>query len=249
MFQRTFQDNLIDGRSLLLLDAVALSAMNIKDFDHIREIAYSIRKLFFFELTKFSRSISLAPEYHYELYKLFRVKYGSKYESTRRSDLWRKLQLIREKTPYLSHWETLERWLDIESQPTCIERIGGINRYNLYKCKKRPAISKSPKTIKPIKCKCMPPCECYWDEGDLKKPTRFKCLKNLPADEYRSPVCAGLPPCTCYWTSKKYITNTVLSCLQHAFPTKYGPFRSEQQYSKFQGLSKALIARYSTWEA
>ena len=235
---------------MLLLDASNLCAINIKNFDHIQHIAYAIRMLFFFELTKFSRSISLAPHYHYELYKLFRVKNGFKYETTRKSDLWRHLQLIREKVPYLSHWELLERWLSMERYPKWPELFGEVPRHKLFKCKKPPTQSSDNiKPLKPIKCICMPPCECYWNEGDVQPPTRFKCLKNVAADFQFKKSCIGCPPCTCHWSSKKYMTNTVLSCLQQAFPTKYGPLRSEQQYSKFQGLSKALIARYSTWEA
>uniref|UniRef100_A0A1A9WJ73 SAM domain-containing protein n=1 Tax=Glossina brevipalpis TaxID=37001 RepID=A0A1A9WJ73_9MUSC len=100
-YQTTFRENFITGRTLLMLDASALSAMNIKDFIHIRDITLKIRDLFFNEMVRFGHSISL-----FDLCKLLRTQREAKYEEVRRH-----LQLIREKTSYYSHWELLERWL------------------------------------------------------------------------------------------------------------------------------------------
>uniref|UniRef100_A0A1A9VAF3 Mitochondrial import receptor subunit TOM22 homolog n=1 Tax=Glossina austeni TaxID=7395 RepID=A0A1A9VAF3_GLOAU len=133
-YQNTFRVNLINGRTLLLLDASALSAINIKDFNHMRDIAGKIRGLFIYEMTKFGHRISLPTEYLLELYKLFRVRNGVKYDRIRPVDFWRHLQIVREKTPYHSHWELLERWLSKEKLPKLSERFENAPRRNLYKC-------------------------------------------------------------------------------------------------------------------
>lgn len=219
--------NLINGHTLLLLDASALSAMNIKDFNHIKHIAYGIRSLFYFEMTKFGRSITLAPDFHYELYKLFRVKTGLKYELTRRSDLWRRMQLIREKVPNYTHWELLERWLAMVKDPKYVERIGCIHRYNIYKCHTKPAQSSSGTDSESrMACLCMPPCECNWTEADLRPPWRLKCLQREgdPDPEPIKPCNKCVPPCTCRWTSKQFMCKAMLKCLQNTYPTKYSPF-------------------------
>uniref|UniRef100_A0A1B0A234 Mitochondrial import receptor subunit TOM22 homolog n=1 Tax=Glossina pallidipes TaxID=7398 RepID=A0A1B0A234_GLOPL len=142
-YQNTFRDNLINGRTLLLLDASALSAINIKDFNHLRDIAGKIRGLFIYEMTKFGHRISLPPEYLLELYKLFRVRNGVKYDRVRAVDFWRHLQIVREKTPYHSHWELLERWLSKEKFAKFSERFENAPRRNLYEC--------NIKTASPIK--------------------------------------------------------------------------------------------------
>uniref|UniRef100_A0A1A9WJ65 SAM domain-containing protein n=1 Tax=Glossina brevipalpis TaxID=37001 RepID=A0A1A9WJ65_9MUSC len=224
-YQNTFRDNLIHGRTFLLLDASALSAMNIRDFNHIRDIAYHIRSLFFYEMTKFGRSISLPPEYLLELYKLFRTKTGKKYEDVRRVDLWRRMQIIREKAPNYSHWELLENALCKEKITKSYDLFGYAPRRDLYKC----AVTKRDEEVKnlPIErrnCHCLSPCECHWREMDTNEPWRFKCLPHLPAKDeefvQNCPDCIN--PCTCRWTSKKFMTHHVLSCLQQAFPHKYG---------------------------
>ncbi|XP_013110489.2 uncharacterized protein LOC106089227 [Stomoxys calcitrans] len=220
-YQNTFRENLINGRTLLLLDASALSAMNIKNFDHIKHLTNGIRSLFYFEMTKFARKISLHPEFHNELYKLLRIRTGPKYERARRSDLWRELQLLRKKEPNHSHWEVLEKWLGFDKDPEYTEIIGGMHRYSLYRCKAKTIHLPSGKRSK--ECLCLPPCECSWTDADLRSPWTVKCLPHLKRVSEFAETCNDcIPPCTCRWSSKKYMTGSVLSCLQTAFPQKYG---------------------------
>uniref|UniRef100_A0A1I8M736 SAM domain-containing protein n=1 Tax=Musca domestica TaxID=7370 RepID=A0A1I8M736_MUSDO len=221
-YQNTFRENLINGHTLLLLDASALSAMNIKDFEHIKHIAYGIRSLFYFEMTKFGRSLSQYPEFHNEVYKLIQTKTGRAYKSTRRSDLWRRLQIIRKREPNHLHWDLLEKWLNFEKVPEHTELFGGVHRYDLYRChgKPRPQEIEKPSKI----CPCLPPCECGWANEDYRQPWTLQCLPHL-RDKYKGCVksCKNcMAPCTCRWSSKMYQTRGVLSCLQIAFPQKYG---------------------------
>ncbi|KAI8119431.1 hypothetical protein FF38_06840 [Lucilia cuprina] len=241
-YQNTFRANLITGHNLLLLNASALSAMNIKDFDHIKDITRSIRTLFHFEMTKFARSLTLYPEFHNELYKLFRLKTGGKYENVRRSELWRKMQLIRQKEPNYSHWELLERWLAFEKDPKSGELFGNVPRSKLYTCK-----LKSSNTAVAIKhserCLCLPPCECYWSNLDRRPPWRFKCLPHLAPDSEFVEVCRNcIPPCTCRWSSRKYLTRGVLTCLQRAFPQKYGGLEGQNSYRRLDQFSSYRLS-------
>uniref|UniRef100_A0A034WVE8 Sterile alpha motif domain-containing protein 15 n=1 Tax=Bactrocera dorsalis TaxID=27457 RepID=A0A034WVE8_BACDO len=222
-YMNTFHVNLITGQKLLLLDAQALSAMNIKNFADIKHIAYGIRGLFFYEMTKYIRSISLPPEYYYELYKLFETKSGRKYQDVRRSDLWRRMQLLRENSPNYSHWDLLERWLARKCEHT--ELFGGVKRYRLYKClPEKPAQSEQILPANP--CYCMPPCSCFWTEDrHLQAPTVFSLLAPVrKADptvtKERCRNCA--PPCTCHWPSHFYKFDIILSCLRENLPNKYG---------------------------
>ncbi|KAM7352191.1 uncharacterized protein ACRADG_004824 [Cochliomyia hominivorax] len=239
-YQNTFRQNLITGHNLLLVDASALAAMNIKDFDHIKILTQGIRKLFYFEMTKFGRSLSFYPEFHNELYKLFRVKTGKKYENTRRLELWRKMQLLRRKEPNYSHWEILERWLAFEKDPEFQELFGAVRRSNLYSCKtKSPAIRVESKRSQ--RCVCVPPCECYWCDKDRRSPWRFRCLPHLSPDaEFVENCQSCVPPCTCRWSSKKYLTRGVLTCVQQAFPQKYGGIR-HRKFEKFPSYRLSLF--------
>lgn len=90
--------------------------MNIKDFDHIKRITYGIRSLFLFEMIKFERNLILYPDFIDEFYKIFRGRKGFKYESVKRSDLWRRMNLIRKFEHNYMHWEILERWLAFEKE-------------------------------------------------------------------------------------------------------------------------------------
>ncbi|KAI9581223.1 hypothetical protein GQX74_013810 [Glossina fuscipes] len=234
-YQNTFRDNLINGRTLLLLDASALSAINIKDFDHIRDIAGKIRGLFIYEMTKFGRRISLPPEYLLELYKLFRVRTGVKYDRVRPVDFWRHLQIVREKTPYHSHWELLERWLSREKLPKFGERFENAPRRNLYKC--------NVKTPSPIKMRTSVRDRSYAEnvnECEFRLPSRLQCLPHLSRTDQEIVLdCKDcLPPCTCRWSYKKYYTNTVLTCLQKNFPHKYGLTYISENNQKYGGLNK-----------
>ncbi|XP_054744308.1 uncharacterized protein LOC129248706 [Anastrepha obliqua] len=114
-YEHTFRVNMITGRQLLLIDADALCAMNIKKFNDIKHLLYGIRKLFYFELTNFMRSISLPSQRYHELYKLFLVRSGCK--QLKRSDLLCQLQVLRGKPKYLLHWDVLEHWMSLISEP------------------------------------------------------------------------------------------------------------------------------------
>ncbi|XP_036324981.1 uncharacterized protein LOC118738163 [Rhagoletis pomonella] len=208
-YMNTFRVNLITGQKLLLLDAQSLSAMNIKNFSDMKHIAYGIRQLFFYEMTKYARSISLPPEYYYELYKLFMVKSGPKYEVVRRSDLWRRMQLLREKSAINSHWDLLERWLARMLGQS--ELFGGVHRYRLYKCKPQPP-PQPHKMAFPTPCRCMPPCSCYWTERHLAAPAVFKILQTD-----RKPSKCDLIECR----RGLYKFDMRLTCLKTNFPGKY----------------------------
>ncbi|KAH8271991.1 hypothetical protein KR044_012820 [Drosophila immigrans] len=237
-YMNTFRTNMISGRKLLLLDADALSAMNIKDFDHIRHITYGIRMLFHFELTKFSHSISLPDEQPNELYLLWHTQTGVDYDKTRRSDLYRRMQLIRERSLNLDHWAMLELWLRRERERKSTELIALTPRSNIFKCrekKKLPPSHAMQESLTERLCNhCIPPCDCYWDEKDTLLPWRLSCLRHgLPqshsrwvASERKCSVC--IPPCECRWPSRYYLTGTVIKCLQHNFPEKFSPIFDER---------------------
>ncbi|TMW52322.1 hypothetical protein DOY81_002579 [Sarcophaga bullata] len=238
-YQNTFRVNLIDGHKLLILDASALSAMNIKDFEHIKRLTYGIRSLFYFEMTKFGRSLTLYPEFLYELYKLFRIKTGTKYEIVRRSDLWRKMQLIRQKEPNYTHWEILERWLAFEKEPK--ELFGTVAKIDTSK---RPTAIPIQAHSRNVGFVCIPACQCHWKESDYRPPWRFKCLPYLPPDDEIVPdCCCCLPPCTCRWSSKKYTMNRTLPLLKKVFPQKYGAFslRSRLEREAFSAYRLSLF--------
>lgn len=206
----------------MLLDAQALSAMNIKNFTDIKYIAYGIRGLFYYEMTKYIRSISLPPEYYYELYSIFETKSGGKYQDVRRSDLWRRMQLLREKSPNYSHWDLLERWLARKRENT--DLFGDVKRYCLYKCKSK-APTNSAHMPKPNPCYCMPPCSCFWTERHLKAPTVFSLLapNRKPDQTVLKERCRNCSqPCTCHWPSHFYKFDIMLSCLKQNMPVKYG---------------------------
>ncbi|KAL5275938.1 SAMD15 family protein [Megaselia abdita] len=167
-YMQTFRRNRINGRTLLLLDANRLVKMNIQNFDHIKTITNAIRKMY-----DVPDMYNYVPDMYYGIhlwqthYKLYRVKNGLKYQRTRRTDLWRRLRLLRKKREYLIHWQILERWLQ-HKLPDEWERVGLIHRYNLYHTKKYPPPPVLPWYLKPIKidltsCNCMTPCACDWD--------------------------------------------------------------------------------------
>lgn len=251
-FQNTFRVNMIWGRKLLMLDADALSAMNIKDFDHIKHITYGIRMLFHFELTKFSHSISLPDEKPNELYLLWHTQTGINYDEVRRSDLYRRMQLIRERSLNLDHWDLLYLWLRREKERKYTEIIGHTKRYNMYLCERKARVNENV----PIKdalemhvCTiCVPPCECDWTQRDTMLPWRLSCLSpglvntrsKWSALESRCTTC--IPPCECHWPSRYYLTGTVIKCLQVKFPEKFSPIFDERISSV---LRPSLVARWT----
>lgn len=221
--------NKIWGRKLLLVDAAALSAMNIKNFEHIKHITYGIRMLFHFELTKISRKVSLPDERPNELYLLWHTQTGINYDDVRRSDLYRRMQLIRERSPELEHWDLLTLWLARERQRKFTELQPSCR----LPATKPPAVkwAKTLDTVDDAMCLyCMPPCECFWNANDVRLPWILSVLSRTMA---KTPRCNWLssenncvqciPPCECFWPSRYYLTNTVISCLQRGFPDKFSP--------------------------
>ncbi|XP_011210398.2 uncharacterized protein LOC105231017 [Bactrocera dorsalis] len=245
-YQNTLRVNLITGRKLLLLDAQALVAINIKIFSHIQHIAAGIRELFWFEMTKFLRSISLPPQYYYEMYKLFKVKTGYRYDNTRRTDLWRQLQMLRKNDQPATHWDLLERWLQLK--PATVELIGGVRRRNLYRCAV-PCQETADSALSVINfCKCDSICTCEWAEISYKKPTVLTVLRahRVSAIDNRMSTCKTcLPPCTCHWPSRYFKSNDLLQCLKRNFPVKYGAdVRTRSTYGS--NAYRASFASYSS---
>ncbi|EDV33261.1 uncharacterized protein Dana_GF23547, isoform A [Drosophila ananassae] len=237
-YMNTFRVNMITGRKLLLLDATALCAMNITDFDHIRHIAYGIRMLFHFTLTKFSSSISLPDEKPNELYLLFHTQTGVNYDEVRRSDLYRRMQLIRKRPLNLDHWDRLYLWLRRENEHNEKVLIGMIRRVKMYECDKpqeEPEYSMSEVGPDDMMCRtCIPPCDCDWTERDMRLPSRLSCLAPIltttvskwNAMQMNCKEC--IPPCECRWPPRYYLTGTVIRCLQHRFPEKFCPIFDER---------------------
>lgn len=187
-YQNTFRANFIDGRKLLLVDASALVKMNIKDFNHIKEIAKEIRKLFKIELEKFDRSISLPSKHPRTLFKFYKVSSGPIYELCQQTKFFKEKKLLRslETEIQLNHFEKLHQWLkhipDFQNV-----RIGGIKRINLYFVKPNP----KPDTIEEApECSCtMPPCECRWSDKEKREPWRLSLLIKIDEGKYDSGVC------------------------------------------------------------
>ncbi|KAH8412915.1 hypothetical protein KR009_006719 [Drosophila setifemur] len=237
-YRNTFRVNMISGRKLLLLDATALCAMNIKDFGHIKHIARGIRMLFHFELTKFSTSISLPYEKPNELYLLFHTQTGGNYDRFRRSDLYRRMRLIRERSRNLDHWDLLDLWLRREREYNYHELLGLTRRGKLFSCPKAVEVPLDPSmemVPEDNMCHiCIPPCDCDWTERDLQLPRRLTCLPPILATAVSKwnavqTVCAEcIPPCECRWPPRYYLTGTVVKCLQHRFPEKFCPIFDER---------------------
>ncbi|XP_017858166.1 PREDICTED: uncharacterized protein LOC108610525 isoform X1 [Drosophila arizonae] len=227
-YMNTFEVNKIWGRKLLLVDAAALSAMNIKDFEHIKHIAYGIRMLFHLELTKFSSKVSLPDERPNELYLLWHTQTGINYDDVRRSDLYRRMQIIRERLPDLEHWDLLTLWLAREQQ----RKFKELQPSRLVPATKPPAVewARELHSIDDEMCvECMPPCDCCWNANDVRLPWILSVLPHSVnssqlrglASENSCVKC--IPPCECRWLSRYYLTGTVMSCLQRTFPEKFSP--------------------------
>jgi len=185
-YEKTFRTNLINGRTLLLVDASALVKMNIKDFEHIKKITQSIREMYNVEAEQFGRSISLPPRHPETLYKFHRIKTGQIYEPCKRSDLFRRMKLMPEVAKAeLNHFEKLyERLKHIPERQSV--RIGGIKRTNLFDVAKGDAFSKV--------CSCkLPPCSCKYTMAQKRKAWRMSFLVEIehtkPSDNR---VCQSL---------------------------------------------------------
>lgn len=255
-FQNTFRVNMITGRKLLLLDASALCAMNIKNFDHIRHISYGIRMLFHFELTKFSSSISLPDEKPNELYLLFHTQTGVNYDEVRRSDLYRRMQILRERARNLDHWDLLYLWLRHEQERKYKELIGMVPRITMYKCEEAAKPPEEPEDMEPEELMCMtciPPCDCDWTARDLRLPWRLECLPPMLEttmskwNALQAQCSTCIPPCECRWPPRFYLTGTVIRCLQQRFPEKFCPIFDERYRASPRPSLVERWTRFSIW--
>lgn len=187
-YQRTFEANFIDGRSLLRVDASALVKMNIRDFEHIKEITRSIREMYKIELEKFDRSISLPPRNPETLYKFHKIPTGPIYELCRRTEFFKQLKLMGKAKTQLNHFENLHELLKHIPDFQDI-RIGNIKRINLYFVKPNPC-----KEIELFKgddsCPCtIPPCECNWSEKEKQAPWKLSFLVEVAEGKYGKSLC------------------------------------------------------------
>ncbi|XP_012285462.1 uncharacterized protein LOC105702454 [Orussus abietinus] len=125
----SFVKNFINGRRLLWVDACVCPKIGIHDFDHIKRITASIRKLFNVEREMINRSISLPPHYPLTHYLLFRVPTGPKKERTTRTQLFRAMSILdKEKPCPFGHWEMIEpSQLDFPCN-----RFGYVKRKSVY---------------------------------------------------------------------------------------------------------------------
>lgn len=209
--------------------------------------------LFHFELTKFSRCMSLPDEKPNELYLLFHTQSGINYDKQRRSDLYRRMQLIRARAQNLDHWDLLDMWLRRERERKHTELIGLTHRSNMFTCPKakkvRPVFpGPSETTICNI---CVPPCECDWTAGDTMLPWRLSCLPAALSvtrskwldREYKCTTC--IPPCECSWPSRYYLTGTAIKCLQMKFPEKFSPIFDERINTEVRPSLTARWTRFS----
>ncbi|XP_023178977.1 uncharacterized protein LOC115482811 [Drosophila hydei] len=246
-YSNTFRVNMIGGRKLLLLDADALSAMNIKDFDHIKHITYGIRMLFHFELTKFSNSISLPDEKPNELYLLWHTQTGIYYDEYRRSDLYIRMQIIRDRSQSLDHWELLELWLHRERKHKYKELFALVPRFNMYnesssRRSTRSQFSNDPVVSPPT----LPDHDSNFSNAQL--PWRLTCLNyfrpmsTIHWTRSNKECSTCIPPCECGWPPGYYVSDTVIGCLKHRFPEKFAHIY--EGASGFQ-LQESLMMRWT----
>ncbi|XP_023179769.2 uncharacterized protein LOC111605473 isoform X3 [Drosophila hydei] len=240
--------NMVSGRKLLLIDAAALSAMNIKDFKHIKHITYGIRMLFHLQLAKYSGRISLPDEHPNELYMLWHTQTGVHYDAVHRSDLFRRMQLIGERELNLDHWTLLMLWLKRERERK-YKKLAN-KRSVLAKVSSSAKFASKVVSMEEYICNvCIPPCECLWDAAHVRWPWRLSCIRG-PASIRSSKAswmdtesfCKQcIPPCECRWLSRFYLTDTVLMCLRQNFPEKFSPIYDE---STSTGTRDSLIERW-----
>lgn len=170
---------MINGRTLLLLDATALVRMNIKDFKHITVITKAIRDLYQIENILFNRSISLPPRYPDTHYQLYRIYNGPKYDLCTRTQLWKKMKMIKNAEPFEDHWSKLTKWFQhIHLEKNVL--FGKVYRYNLFQFRNSPGFkpyrSDSYDEYEKYNCCCIPPCECEWTEKHYTQPWVLNCL-------------------------------------------------------------------------
>lgn len=189
-YRETFQVNFINGKKLLLVDASALVKMNIKDFDHIKTITKSIREMYKIELDKFDRSISFPPKEPETIYKFYKIPTGPIYELCSRTDLLKRMRLMKEAKVPLNHFEKLHQWL-LHIPDFQHIRVGGIKRINLFFIKANPHREVELIKKEETKCSCtMPPCECYWSKKEKREPWRLAFLMQLDKGKYAGKFCS-----------------------------------------------------------
>ena len=187
-YKETFRENLIHGRSLLLLDAAALVKMNIHDFEDIKKITQDIRRMYNIEKVV-ERSISIPPRLPDTHYKFYQTQTGPIYENCTRTCLFKKIKLMKETEVKLNHFEELHLWLQHYPDFQQI-RIGMIKRVNLFFVKSGPQqeIQETPDTSN--KCRCIiPPCECNWIK---KSPWKISLLEDINNGKYDNIDCMNL---------------------------------------------------------
>ncbi|CAI9739764.1 alpha motif domain-containing 15-like [Octopus vulgaris] len=75
-YQDCFIQNYVDGKKLIMADATTLCKLGIRDFQHIKTIAYQIRKLIYLEKPDWNRSISLPPRTDWGMFLEMKSKTG-----------------------------------------------------------------------------------------------------------------------------------------------------------------------------
>lgn len=166
-YKDSFRMNFIDGKKLIPIDASALIKMNIKNFDHIKMITRSIRKIYGIEIENSKRSISLTFSEPLDLYKFYKSYSGHSYEVVTCCDYFQKVKLLNEIPEKLNHFELLHNWFKHIPHFQNI-RIGHIKRENLYHVKQNfePDDDISFTSIDSCICE-MPPCVCKWTVEEL----------------------------------------------------------------------------------
>ncbi|XP_037934964.1 uncharacterized protein LOC119669214 [Teleopsis dalmanni] len=200
-YRETFQVNCVCGSNLMLVNAKALIAMNIKNFDHIKKITAEIRCLYQMEKLKNfpEKERTFTP---YEHFKFYRHKTGNRYQNIKPSKFFWDKELLDEQPRTLTHWDKLNAWMKREPLVKQKIVIPNLPRRNLYKCKAVKEEEEKSREFDSYDCTCFPPCLCNWQEEEKKVADRFTCLKDevlVEPDE----------------------TIDTLSCLQHVYPGRY----------------------------
>lgn len=169
-YKNTFEKNFIDGRKLILVDASALTKMNITDFDDIKVITENIQKLY--GLNKHCESIRCLEAFTF--YNLFKTRTRVSYESAYFCEFLKELKF----TVNFNHLERLHLFLQhvLNFQHT---RVGNIERKNLYGVKEQLLRFKDILGDR-NKCICdMPPCGCKWSVNEILTNLKIKILNNV----------------------------------------------------------------------
>ncbi|KAH8415193.1 hypothetical protein KR215_008161 [Drosophila sulfurigaster] len=126
-YEQTFRENYIDGHKLLNLDAIALVALNIRDFEHIRHLGRGIRALYRKEL-----QTATEAKQNSEVYKSFRSRTGRNYEGLRETELLGRMHMLRSVFQDLNEWDLMELHMSRIPVRRYREVVAGSRRYNLY---------------------------------------------------------------------------------------------------------------------